>query len=1023
MKPRSLLAGVTLLAFLTTQGICPIPAFALRPSVEGVQSGLEEKLTGPEQSVEGSWQRTGVELRLVLQVLDRLFSQSAIEKTVQSRDRRKRSPEVEVLVELKSIQNSLQALHSLFENPLVQPIADRERIDELLQAAQGFIQNAWNDIYRLDEEFRYQFLDEISFLSSEQPIYQRMLLYGDGGGWKEVQEKLAQRGLTPPLATAAGVEEWSAKQIQQAKELRQSLAEEMQLQVISENSLLGYSRPISDSEIEGVLNRLPRSISVFLGLGYLRGMYTSKTFATVASNNAKLAELGTRRERFLSILALADVPDSIRAQYLRTRLKSLGLPFAKNPPTDEEVFSLLQTTDILTQVGWLLWGTLPEPMRARWRTLPLLEEPIRRLVLAPSGTDRFERSLFAHAFEWHMNPQSVLRMMDQPELSGETRQFFDDLLAWVEQQAQGLNPLPGTYLPAAGVEEPLPREFLTYQERLVNQVNAEGNFKVHLDQNGFVETLDLPTATALNTRFKLDYGGTKYLLLAEDSSRILLVETALKAFYVIDANDYRNLRSAGPKLTAGVFTEQIDPGPGMIDEGRGQEELRDLLVQIGAAGETAGFDVTPLVYSGDVEPDDLDTALRGVVTIKMPEGESSIRVVVSQGNWVVSKLPAAGVEEDVRGEGASFSVRTESSQDPEELFRIIGEFTVPPRARHDELHLLDPMQEQMTQRFSDRVRRERVPLRVIGEVADDALVVFRGQEIGLAIHLSEVLSNAIDAVADRSEAESGWNQGRVEITLRRQGDALILEVSDNGIGFTETDLRDNALRNGFTTKGGEARIGESGGALLDLYGRNLVEQLGGSLEIISRRAGEPESGRLLYQPSNEQEYSFSRADRSETGTAVRWSFPGVFSPTAAGVEEGELIAEETVAADAAELASGFRVAVQANLQPGLAGRFGEARLVTISNEPERAAQELKELAADESVAAILLDRMQFLDEKEVLRILPAEHGPAFLLFPVEAQLFTPAVAAALLRLQLPANGLFLLKLKQDELGTHLQVYA
>lgn len=44
MKPRSLLAGVTLLAFLTTQGIYPPSAFALRPSVEGVQSDLEEKL-------------------------------------------------------------------------------------------------------------------------------------------------------------------------------------------------------------------------------------------------------------------------------------------------------------------------------------------------------------------------------------------------------------------------------------------------------------------------------------------------------------------------------------------------------------------------------------------------------------------------------------------------------------------------------------------------------------------------------------------------------------------------------------------------------------------------------------------------------------------------------------------------------------------------------------------------------------------------------------------------------------------
>lgn len=44
MNPRSLLAVGALLAFLTTPGICPVPAHALRPSMEGVQSGLEEKL-------------------------------------------------------------------------------------------------------------------------------------------------------------------------------------------------------------------------------------------------------------------------------------------------------------------------------------------------------------------------------------------------------------------------------------------------------------------------------------------------------------------------------------------------------------------------------------------------------------------------------------------------------------------------------------------------------------------------------------------------------------------------------------------------------------------------------------------------------------------------------------------------------------------------------------------------------------------------------------------------------------------
>lgn len=52
MKPGSLLAGATLLAFLATQGICPVPALALRPSVEGVQSDLEQKLNPSAAGVE-----------------------------------------------------------------------------------------------------------------------------------------------------------------------------------------------------------------------------------------------------------------------------------------------------------------------------------------------------------------------------------------------------------------------------------------------------------------------------------------------------------------------------------------------------------------------------------------------------------------------------------------------------------------------------------------------------------------------------------------------------------------------------------------------------------------------------------------------------------------------------------------------------------------------------------------------------------------------------------------------------------
>ncbi|GEM_PF-4890462 len=44
MKPRSLLAGITLLAFLTIQGICPVPSFALRVQNAGMEESSQRPL-------------------------------------------------------------------------------------------------------------------------------------------------------------------------------------------------------------------------------------------------------------------------------------------------------------------------------------------------------------------------------------------------------------------------------------------------------------------------------------------------------------------------------------------------------------------------------------------------------------------------------------------------------------------------------------------------------------------------------------------------------------------------------------------------------------------------------------------------------------------------------------------------------------------------------------------------------------------------------------------------------------------
>ena len=56
--------------------------------------------------------------------------------------------------------------------------------------------------------------------------------------------------------------------------------------------------------------------------------------------------------------------------------------------------------------------------------------------------------------------------------------------------------------------------------------------------------------------------------------------------------------------------------------------------------------------------------------------------------------------------------------------------------------------------------------------------------------------------------------------------------------------------------------------------------------------------------------------------------------------------------------------------------------------------------------------------------LPAEHAPVFLMDAATAKLFTPAVAAELLDLRLEPDGLYILELRQDNLGQLLlSVYA
>jgi signal transduction histidine kinase len=111
-------------------------------------------------------------------------------------------------------------------------------------------------------------------------------------------------------------------------------------------------------------------------------------------------------------------------------------------------------------------------------------------------------------------------------------------------------------------------------------------------------------------------------------------------------------------------------------------------------------------------------------------------------------------------------------------------------------------------------------LRVTAEVADEAPLLVRGDLSHLQQAIENLIFNARDATFEmrnhlREEARrdstldsnarrqklleaASW-KGSITIRLRRDGNAAIFEVQDNGIGMTE-EVRNNCLKTHFSTK-------------------------------------------------------------------------------------------------------------------------------------------------------------------------------------------------------------------------------
>ncbi|QIN79291.1 cyclic nucleotide-binding domain-containing protein [Rubrobacter marinus] len=90
--------------------------------------------------------------------------------------------------------------------------------------------------------------------------------------------------------------------------------------------------------------------------------------------------------------------------------------------------------------------------------------------------------------------------------------------------------------------------------------------------------------------------------------------------------------------------------------------------------------------------------------------------------------------------------------------------------------------------------------------------------------LNQVWTNLLDNAADAAGTAAGGDRGAVSVRTRRSGDAVLVEVSDDGPGVPE-EARGRVFEPFFTTK----PVGEGTGLGLDISQRIVVESYGGEL--------------------------------------------------------------------------------------------------------------------------------------------------------------------------------------------------
>jgi signal transduction histidine kinase len=105
--------------------------------------------------------------------------------------------------------------------------------------------------------------------------------------------------------------------------------------------------------------------------------------------------------------------------------------------------------------------------------------------------------------------------------------------------------------------------------------------------------------------------------------------------------------------------------------------------------------------------------------------------------------------------------------------------------------------------------------------------------------LNQVWTNLIDNAIDAVEGD-----GNVRVRTAREGDRVLVEISDDGPGIPE-EIRERIFEPFFTTK----EVGKGTGIGLDITHRVVVEELGGDIRVVSQPGDTRFQVRLPVRPA------------------------------------------------------------------------------------------------------------------------------------------------------------------------------